>query len=202
MFGVPLEVATLSPPWSPGEAPAAAGSPGPGALHRLPHPRQLAALGSVLCLFRPGLGGELAGWANARSVASQVLMDSDGLHESLWFLDAQGQCCWRLHLLPDSDFLAWDQLASQLPVLAGEAAATATGSHVGERLWRRLAGRLKSGQWLASPLRLHAVGNGGGQLALGPAALSTCGWERMQRIAQGEGAEWAMPLAPGRAAIP
>ena len=79
----------------------------------LPHPRQLAELGTVLCMHRPRQGGELAGWMRAVRAESDAGMDSDGLYESLAFFDGQGQCCWRLFLLPDSDFLAWDTLAAR-----------------------------------------------------------------------------------------
>ena len=104
----------------------------------LPRPWQLAELGSVLCLYRPQRGGELAGWTQAVRAESATGMDSDGLQESLSFFDATGQCCWRLFLLPDSDFLAWDLLASQFPSRCEEAAVQG----VADRLWRRLAGRL------------------------------------------------------------
>ena len=98
----------------------------------LPHPRQLAELGTVLCMHRPRQGGELAGWMRAVRAESDAGMDSDGLYESLAFFDGQGQCCWRLFLLPDSDFLAWDTLASRLPAQRpGQAGQVA----VAERLW-------------------------------------------------------------------
>lgn len=113
----------------------------------LPQPRQLAALGAVLCLYRAHGGGELGGWAQAARAEVDSGMDSDGLRESLSFHDRDGRCCWRLYLLPDSDFLAWDRLASSLP-----RADAAPSAGIAERLWRRLL----SPQWHCSVLRLHA----------------------------------------------
>jgi hypothetical protein len=155
----------------------------PGA--RLPHPVQLAELGTVLCLSRSALGGDLEGWARAALVRSQLHVDSDGLRESLWFFDQQGQCCWRIYLLPESDFLAWDRLAGGLPTL-GEPEAE---SGVGERLWRRLGSRLRGGAWRMSVLRLHAAGRRGDELAASLAAVSAPGTALLRRIAHDEGLE-------------
>ena len=102
------------------------------------HPRQLAALGTVLCLYRPQHGSELSGWAQAVRVEARIGVESDGLRESLIFFDREGRCCWHLWLLPDSDFLAWDRLAASVP---SRDAGTPQAS-IGERLWQRLARRL------------------------------------------------------------
>lgn len=154
----------------------------------LPLPRQLAALGTVLCLYRPRHGGELSGWAQAAGVRASTGLDSDGLHESLLFHDAAGQCCWRLYLLPDSDFLAWDRLAASLPQCDEPCVA---GMGVGERLWRRLAGRLHSDAWRACVLRLHAL-PGGTSLAASPAGVSALGVVAARAIVKAEGAEGAV----------
>ena len=79
-----------------------------------PTPAQLATLGTVLCLYRAD-GNELGGWRQAVRVHACQGVDSEGLRESLCFLDARGRCVWRLYLLPDSDFLAWDRLVAALP---------------------------------------------------------------------------------------
>lgn len=153
----------------------------------LPRAHQLAALGTVLCLYRPLQGGELSGWAQAARVESRTGMDSDGLRESLVFFDEEERCCWRLYLLPDSDFLAWDRLLASLPCRdEGEGAFG-----VGERLWRRLAGRLRGEQWQACILKLHAVPATLAQpiLAASLAAVSPLGATTAQRIAQAEGAD-------------
>ena len=157
------------------------------AVSGLPRAQQLVALGTVLCLYRPQLGSELSGWAHAVRVESRTGVDSDGLRESLVFLDSEGRCCWRLYLLPDSDFLAWDRLLASLP--CRDEVETASG--IGERLWRRLAGRLRGEQWQACILRLHALPATVAQpvLAASPAAVSPLGAATAQRIAQIEGAD-------------
>jgi len=149
----------------------------------LPHPSQLAALGTVLCLYRPSLGSELDGWARTAAMGVQQCVDSDGLRESLWFFDRGGQCCWRLYLLPDSDFLAWDRLVSRTPVLP-EAGSEAG---IGERLWRRLAGRVRGESWRMSVVRLHATGDIGTELAASLASASAVGTNVLRRIARDEG---------------
>lgn len=153
----------------------------------LPRAQQLAALGTVLCLYRHQDAGELSGWARAVRVESRAGVDSDGLRESLAFFDHEGRCCWRLYLLPDSDFVAWDRLSALLP--SREEAETASG--LGERLWRRLAGRLLGGQWQACVLRLHVVPAevGGAVLAASLAMVSPLGAATARSIARSEGAE-------------
>src|SRR5690606_13289891 len=91
-----------------------------------PAPLQLAALGPVLCLHRAD-GSELAGWQQAVKVHACHGVDSEGVHESLCFSDAQGRCAWRLYLLPDSDFLAWDRLLAALPSRSAVAAEGSLG---------------------------------------------------------------------------
>lgn len=153
----------------------------------LPRAQQLAALGTVLCLYRPQQGGELSGWAHAVWVESRTGVDSDGLRESLVFFDAEGRCCWRLYLLPDSDFLAWDRLLASLPCRDEVEAAVG----VGERLWRRLAGRLRGEQWQACILKLHAMPAAVARpvLAASLAAVSPLGAATAQRIVQVDGAD-------------
>ena len=152
-----------------------------------PAPARLAALGTVLCLYHAD-GSELAGWHQAVAAHACQGVDSEGLRESLCFTDARGRCCWRLYLLPDSDFLAWDRLVCELP---GQAPGDAEGT-VGERLWRRLAGHLRGQRWRARALRLHSpVGAHGLAATLAP--LSTLGAAVARRIARIEGAD--MPLA-------
>ncbi|NZA28148.1 Hemin transport protein [Luteimonas sp. SJ-92] len=150
----------------------------------LPQPRELAALGTVACLYRAQPGGELAGWCRARRVVARSVMDSDGLQASLDFLDGGGDCCWRLFLLPDTDFLAWERLASRLPPAAPEAAAG-----IAERLWRGLAGRLGAAQWQCSVLRLDVSNPGPGfaghaLLSASLATVSDLGAAMAARIAR------------------
>ncbi len=156
----------------------------------LPQPQQLAALGTVLCLYRSQQGSELSGWNQAVRAQVQAGVESDGLRESLLFFDRDGQCCWRLCLLPDSDFLAWDQLSNRLPS-SQVSAASAPG--VGERLWQRLARRLTGEQWRACPVRLHALAQGGDApvLAASLTTVSVLGASTTREIIRAEGAELA-----------
>ena len=186
----PAFSASFSPPRGSVREPIATLDPGglamvppPRREHDLPCPVQLAALGTVLCLYRPSLGSELAGWSRANTLAVQLQMDSDGLRESLWFFDRDGHCCWRLYLLPESDFLAWDRLALMAPSLPGQD----NGAGIGERLWRRLANRICGDAWRLSVLRLHAIGRLGEDLAASPAPLSVLGAALLGRVAQEEG---------------
>ncbi|MCS4236375.1 Hemin transport protein [Stenotrophomonas sp. BIGb0135] len=149
---------------------------------RLPTARQLASLGTVLCLYRPD-SSELGGWKHAVSAHACQGMDSEGIRESLCFADARGRCCWRLYLLPDSDFLAWDRLVSAFPARP----EPVNDGGVAERLWRRLATRLGAEPWRMCALRLHA-GDGQG-LSASLAALSSLGASAARRIAHVEGAD-------------
>lgn len=156
----------------------------------LPQPWQLAALGTVLCLYPAQPGGDLAGWTRAVRVEARSGMDSDGLRESLHFYNAGGACCWRLYLLPDSDFLAWERLVRSLPCVASPASAG-----IAERLWRRLAAGLSACPWQCSVLRFQAPSSGPGFAACGGvllkaslATVSGLGAAVAGRIARQEGA--------------
>lgn len=149
---------------------------------RLPTARQLASLGTVLCLYRPE-SSELGGWKHAVCAHACHGVDSEGIRESLCFSDARGRCCWRLYLLPDSDFLAWDRLVSAFPARP----EPVNDGSVAERLWRRLATRLGAEPWRMCALRLHA---GDGQpLSASLASLSSLGADAARRIGHMEGAE-------------
>ncbi len=161
-------------------------------VHALPQPQQLAALGTVLCLYRPQQGGELSGWAQSVRAEAQVGVESDGLRERLIFFDREGRCCWRLWLLPDSDFLAWDRVSASLPHRDG--AGPVDG--IGERLWQRLARRLAGGSWRACVLRLHALTPmpAVSVLAASLAPLSVLGAATAREIARVEGADMEIAL--------
>lgn len=153
----------------------------------LPLPRQLEALGTVLCLYRPQPGGELAGWTQAMAASAGSGLDSEGLCEQLRFFDRDGRCCWQLCLLPDSDFLAWEGVVASLPRddLGG---AELPPMH--DRLWQRLAGRLRGEHWQASVLRLHAVHHDGNPaLAASLASVSLLGAAVARRLARAQGAQ-------------
>ncbi|WP_207949517.1 Hemin transport protein [Luteimonas aestuarii] len=150
----------------------------------LPSPLQLAALGTVLCLYRARSGGELGGWLRAMQAESSATLDSDGMREALVFRDATGACCWQLFLLPDSDFLAWESLSKRLPE---QAIASSSRAGLAERMWLRLAGHARDGDWQASVLRLQARGSGDGPLlAATLAAVSPQGAAAARAIARSQ----------------
>ncbi|MDR2958567.1 MAG: Hemin transport protein [Stenotrophomonas sp.] len=153
-----------------------------------PTPAQLAALGTVLCLYHAD-GSELGGWHQAVRVHACQGVDSEGLRESLCFLDGRGRCVWRLYLLPDSDFLAWDRLVASLP----PGPEHDSDGSVGERLWRRLAGHLGGQRWRLCALRLHAADEGR-TLAASLSTLSSLGAATARRIARMEGAEGELAI--------
>jgi hypothetical protein len=93
--------------------------------------RELAArlplLGGVLYLpARPPIHRELpvpSGWLvtrpelapllHTRELVVASMIGADGPREWIDCLDARSQFCARLHLLPDTDYLAWDALLAQ-----------------------------------------------------------------------------------------
>jgi hypothetical protein len=157
----------------------------------IPHPQTgvpsadaLAALGTVLCVYRSRYGGELGGWAQAVSAEVRCGIDSDGWHECVQFRDLAGDCCWRLYLLPESDFLAWEQIQSRLPTI--ESWRPLTGM-VASRLWHRLSTRIDGDRWQSSVVRLHALRHPQPSLAASLAPVSPLGAEMVQRVARIEG---------------
>lgn len=162
----------------------------------MPSVAGLASLGTVLCVYRSRYGGELGGWAAAVSAESWCGIDSDGWHECLQFRDHSGHCCWRLYLLPDSDFFAWEQLTAQLP--RGETQPS-PGDGIATRLWRRMASRVGGERWLASVLRLHTMPQislpaSMPVLAASLAPVSVFGADVVRRIARIEGIDSGGPL--------
>ena len=165
----------------------------------LPSAAELASLGTVLCVYRSRYGGELGGWAQAVSAESWGGIDSDGWHECLQFRDRNGHCCWRLYLLPDSDFLAWEQLTARLPRAE---AMPSPGDGIATRLWRRVASRVGGERWLASVLRLHTMPPAQQAtmpapkpvLAASLAPVSMFGADVVRRIARIEGIDSEVPL--------
>jgi hypothetical protein len=153
---------------------------------RLPTPGQLARLGTVLCLYPAGAGGELGGWSRAVCAEAAVPLHGDGLEDCIAFRDTGGGCCWKLYLLPDSDFLAWERLVARLPLRADADTGPALG--IGEHLLQRLVGRRHSGNWHASVLRLRALGVPGasppGALAAVLAPVSPAGAAAARAIAR------------------
>ena len=162
--------------------------PVPMAASRLPTPSQLASLGTVLCLYRAG--GERGGWSRAVRAEAGAALHSEGPDECIAFRDFAGECCWKLYLLPDSDFLAWERVSATLPLQGPDPDATG----VGERLMRSLSARLRTGQWQGSVLRLHALNVAPGMstrdvLAASLVPVSPLSAAAARRIARNEGAD-------------
>jgi hypothetical protein len=139
-------------------------------------PTALAALGPLLCLHVDGDPHLLSGWRRARSLIASVHLDSDGPCEALRFFDATGVCCWQLHLLPDSDFHAWERLLARLPT-----ADAAPLPRADAWTWRRRP----APHWRACALRLHALDGGPSRLlAAADTRLSPLGHACAGRIAR------------------
>lgn len=152
----------------------------------LPPPQQLAALGPVLCVHR---GAVLDGWRAATGATHGVCVDADGVCEYLLLHDAAGRVCWRLYLLPDSDFLAWERLALTVADAARTDVECSGSLHT--RLWRRLADNVTGAPWHASVLRLvvrHVGALSVPVLAAHPAGVSAAGLAMAQRVACRTGA--------------
>jgi hypothetical protein len=144
--------------------------------------RALAQLGPLLCLYPGNDVHPLTGWGRARYSRYCAGIDSEGPRESLLFFDELDAACWQLCLLPDTDFLIWDQLASALPQRDlgmrprrhCAAGAGAVARSIGEPLWR------------ACPLKLHAVASptDAGRLAAAGVALSAAGLRQANWLAR------------------
>jgi hypothetical protein len=152
--------------------------PGPaGARAALPAPERLAAVATVLCVHPRRQRDVLAGWLAAREARRL----GDGASEALSFRDAAGRECWRLYLLADSDFLAWDDAGAALAAAPARSGAWAAASR-----WLR---RLRGG-WRAQALRLSVLRDEAGHCVLlaEAAALSPLGRSQARRIAAAAGA--------------
>lgn len=74
---------------------------------------------------------DLAGLLHVEELRASSMIGADGPREWIDGFDAGGQFCVRLHLLPDTDYLAWDALLSggsplpAAPVCPGEVACKA-----------------------------------------------------------------------------
>ena len=98
----------------------------------------IAGLGVVLCLAPRELplrfvGAMLRECAARGRLRGRVAIERWGVTEALEAIDDEGRALFALQRLPDSDYLAWEQALSAVPVPPGE-------SHVGAPLhaWRRL----------------------------------------------------------------
>ncbi|SFK39163.1 hypothetical protein [Lysobacter sp. cf310] len=147
----------------------------------MPAPERLAAVATVLCLYPRRQRDALAGWLASVSAQRCIGEGVAAAREAIVFRDARGRACWRLHLLPDSDFLAWDLAVAGLPAADAERSRG--------RLARALRGWLGGG-WSAQTLRLQLARDEAGRriLVADAAEPSALGLEHARRIAAAEGA--------------
>ncbi len=137
----------------------------------------LASLGPVLCLWTDGSGEALAGAPDLHALAHPVMLchacavTPEGPRESLSFCDVAGIARVRLHLLPDTDYLAWDALLAGANELPGRSDAPAGRVDRARRL-RFVTQRL-------GPCALLCVRAAGAACALS--------WRTAQQLAQAEG---------------
>lgn len=132
----------------------------------------LTDLGPILCLHRTAEAHALVGLKQAATVRVQICIDSDGICESLNFRDPDGALCWRLCLLPDSHYWAWDRILNRVDLEPLTSAAPG------------LPGQDRA-FWLCCPLRLHACATvSGPTLAAAPVCLSTAGACELKRLAR------------------
>jgi hypothetical protein len=97
-------------------------------------PAALARLGAVLGQMPHGtplrwLGAMLRECAARGRLRGRVAVDRLGVSEALEAIDGNGVLLFRLLRLPDSDFLAWEQVLSGVPVVHGRLPATAAVAH-------------------------------------------------------------------------
>lgn len=151
----------------------------------LPAPERLAAVATVLCVYPKRHRDALDGWLAASRAERVSRRDGEDVCEAVLFRDAAGRACWRLYLLPDSDFLAWDDAVADLPAHRGADARGGMWASLRRRWLRRLRGR-----WCAQVLRLQVLRDDAGHCVLlaDSAGLSALGHAHARRIAAGEGA--------------
>ncbi|MCC7249603.1 MAG: Hemin transport protein [Lysobacter sp.] len=156
----------------------------------MPSMEDLATLGPVLCVFCERYGGELGGWLQAASAYARCGIETDGWYECLSFRDRENRDCWRLYLLPESDFFAWDRVRDRLP--RGERfdpfAKTDRKEGSASMLWRRSRNCETPVRWGASVLRLHALRPADhAVLAASPWRVSSLGGDIVRRVMRIEG---------------
>ncbi len=154
--------------------------------------RQLPLLGSVLYVTarpasaEPWVDGvllaqrELAPLLQARWFAAASVVTEDGPREWLECLDQNGELRARLHLLPDTDYLAWDALLQDAEAKPPSLRA------LRHRGLRSAAARVVA-------FRHRELAGIGMLEAIEHDALSSLGRQAAQRIAQAE----AVPLRRG-----
>jgi hypothetical protein len=151
---------------------------------------ELAMLGPVLCVFCERYGGELGGWLRAVSAGAHSGIDSDGWYECLSFRDRAGQDCWRLYLLPESDFFVWDHVRDRLPRAAAacDVSSVSSKTRPAQDLSITRCAYADVAPWRASVVRLHALRSANDAvLAASPWQVSALGADMVRRVLRIEG---------------
>jgi hypothetical protein len=156
---------------------------------RVSPPRTLVGARGIVLLEHPALGV----LGRCRSLAAHTAVTPHGPREWLSFRDAREEVRAKLFLLPDTDYLAWDEMAAatQLEPACEESPRW----HAHAAFLRGALARLGSA-WRARVLRFEL-----GRLpwlrtldAQPPLRLSLLGLELARAIARSEGAELVSPL--------
>lgn len=114
-----------------------------------PSQAELAALGPVLCTWRQSFGSELHCLARMRVAKACIQLSPLGLSEWIACLTAEGQCCMRIHPLPEATQRdAWRRLMERLPA---ECQVPSLGDGCA-RLLVRMGDWLRGDDWKGSAL--------------------------------------------------
>jgi hypothetical protein len=152
-------------------------------------PRALIGTRGIVLLEHPALGV----LGRCRSIAAHTAVTPHGPREWLSFRDARDEVRAKLFLLPDTDYLAWDEMAAATRL--APACEEPPRWHAHAAFLRGALARLGSA-WRARVLRFEL-----GRLpwlrtldAQPPLRLSLLGLELSRAIARSEGAELVSPL--------
>ena len=159
---------------------------------RRPRAQMLPGARRVVLFEHPAL----AVLAYCRSVAAHAVVTPHGPREWLDFRTGEGETLARLFLLPDTDCLAWDEMAAATRLTPADDNAPAWQAHAA---FLRSALSRFGAAWRARVLRFEA-----GRLpwlrtlgARPPLRLSLIGLELVHAIVRSENAELVSPLHSG-----
>ncbi|HEU4663132.1 MAG TPA: hypothetical protein VFS55_03800 [Dokdonella sp.] len=145
--------------------------------------------GDVVLLDHPAIGV----LARCTDVAIHEAVTPNGPREWLAFDDAGGEARAKVFLLPDSDYLAWDEMAARCrcaPVAAAPTRWSAHGAFLRNAI-ARLAGAWRARLLVFDQRRLPWLRT---LDAHAPLRISLLGLELARAIARDEGAQFVSPL--------
>lgn len=157
--------------------------------------RRMAPVGTAGVLSRSGVlldHPAIGVLSHCSAITVREAVTPNGPREWLAFEDRAGEVRAKLFLLPDSDYLAWDEMTASCRFAQAPVAPTRWSAHGAflRNAWARLAGawraRLFAFEQRRMPWRtLHARP---------PLRISLLGLELARNIARDEGAELVSPL--------